>query len=48
MIFLSGERERGSLKSPHGYQWGVGQKSTLVHIGGGGGQKSPKNGPHGL
>ena len=39
---------RGGLPKVHIVIRGVIQKSTSVHKGGGGGQKWPKIGPHGL
>ena len=38
----------GSHENPHGFLGGVGQNSMFIHMGGRGGQKCPKNHPHGL
>ena len=46
-MFFKKNKKRGVGKNPHGLQGGVTQKSTLIHMGGGG-QKYPKNDPHGL
>ena len=40
--------EGGSHENPHGFLGGVGQNSMFIHMGGRGGQKCPKNHPHGL
>ena len=41
------ETQRGGKKSTW-FTWGVCKKSMMIHIGGGGSQKYPKNDPHGL